>query len=79
MYVNGNSRVGEGEVFATEKEYRQAKKIKDLKDALEMAKNLCDTIVGSPPETAIRGDIESRAFELGHHPCILNLYNNEDE
>lgn len=35
-------------------------------------KDLCDLIVNSPPDTPIRGEIGSRAFELGHAPEILN-------
>lgn len=43
----------------------------DNKLRLEI-KELCDLIVGSPPETIIKGEIESRAFYLAHHPSIMN-------
>ena len=79
MYVDGNSRVGEGKIFATKREYEQSKKIRELKEALIMTQNLCYTIVDSSPETTIKGKIESMALELGHHPCVLNANNIEDE
>lgn len=36
-------------------------------------KKLCDLIVNSKPETPIKGEIESLAFNISQHPDILNL------
>lgn len=35
MMVDGNSKVGEGKVFATRKEYQQAKKIEYLENRID--------------------------------------------
>jgi hypothetical protein len=35
-------------------------------------KRLCNLILGSPPDTTIKGEIESLAWKIGHHPSILN-------
>lgn len=42
-------------------------------------KSLCDKIVNSPPSTTIKGDIESAAFILAHHPFVLNINTAEDK
>lgn len=41
---------------------KSAAKLDNLKKRTEI---LCDLITGSPPETPIKGEIESLAFELG--------------
>ena len=48
---------------------RQQEEISQL---LCEVRNLCMVIVGSSPETKIKGEIESLAFGLAHHPLILN-------
>ena len=41
-------------------------------------RELTNLIVGSPPETPIKGQIESLAFELGHYPDVLNAQEKDD-
>lgn len=57
----------------------QDKQIQGLVEALEESKRLCDKIINSPPETEIRGDIESMAFSLAHLIQILLAYEAENE
>lgn len=45
---------------------------------LKDIKRLCDLIVNSPPNTTIRGEIESIAFGIAQHPDILNCDNGND-
>jgi len=42
-------------------------------------RELTNLIVGSPPETPIKGQIESLAFELGHYPYVLNAQEKDNE
>lgn len=46
--------------------------IPKVRGALEDTKALCSLICGSPNTTQIKGNIESIAFILGHHPYVLN-------
>jgi len=46
--------------------------IKQHRDIFSETRYLCMLITGSPPETQIKGKIESLAFNLGHWPQILN-------
>lgn len=41
-------------------------------------KRLCDLIVNSEPQTVIKGEIESLAFHIGHHPAVLNFAGGND-
>lgn len=51
----------------------QAKSVpEDYAYILAEIKALCQLICNSPPETTIKGEIESRAFMLGHFPDVLN-------
>lgn len=38
---------------------------------LEMS-DFCKQICNSSPDSPIKGDIESKAFYIGHHPFLLN-------
>jgi len=38
---------------------------------LKEVNDLCQLIVGSPPDATIKGRIESLAFSIGHHPDII--------
>jgi hypothetical protein len=42
---------------------------------LKDVNRLCSIICNSSPDTAIRGEIESLAFSIGHHPLILGAEN----
>lgn len=44
----------------------------EVEGAFEEVRELCMKICNSPPETPIKGDIESMAYLLGHHPLIIN-------
>jgi hypothetical protein len=43
-----------------------------LENLLKEVSDLCELICNSSPDTTIKGEIESKAFMLGHHPAILN-------
>lgn len=46
--------------------------IERAEDLHDEVKRLCDMIVNSPPDTTIKGKIESQAFGVAHHEFILN-------
>lgn len=50
-----------------------------IKDTLRAAHDLCNLICGSSPSSMIKGEIESAAFELGHHSAILNAYHQQSK
>lgn len=41
------------------------------REALEEGKKLADLICNSPPDTAIKGEIESRALEFAHLTIVI--------
>lgn len=43
-----------------------------MREAVERTDELVHLITGSPPETQIKGEIESLAFEIGHMEAVLN-------
>jgi hypothetical protein len=44
----------------------------ELKELLINVSGFCNLICNSPAETPIKGEIESKAFYIGHHPYLLN-------
>ena len=46
-------------------------KLKEAEAIFSKVKDLCNLICNSSPDTTIKGEIESKAFYLGHHPEIL--------
>lgn len=47
-----------------------------LESLLNEVKELCDWIINGE---SISGKVESRAFEIAHHPFILNTYQIRSE
>lgn len=48
----------------------------DLQFLFDEVKTLCQIICNSLPDTPIRGEIQSRAFMIGHYPDVLNANRN---
>lgn len=44
----------------------------DVEALLVEVRKLCKIIVDSHPNTIIKGEIESLAFYIGHHPFVMN-------
>lgn len=47
----------------------------ELTDLLREVNSLVMSIVNSPADTIIKGEIESKAYLIGHFPLVLNWYN----
>lgn len=44
----------------------------ELNELLSEVKELVSIICGSSPDRTVKGEIESLAFSIGHHPCVMN-------
>lgn len=53
-------------------------KLKEAEAIFSKVKDLCNLICNSSPDTTIKGEIESKAFYLGHHPEILKAEERHD-
>lgn len=53
------------------------RRLEEMRGVLSEVQHLCNKIVNSPPDTTIKGEIESLAFMLGHHPLVLNAPQKE--
>jgi len=62
------------EAFLKGVEYVREKSL--LQSTVDEMKRLCILITGSPGNTPIKGEIESRAFWIGH--CLLNTRGTPD-
>ena len=65
-HVFDRLETAEATITALEAEIRQHR------DIFAETDHLCQLITGSPPETQIKGTIESLALSLGHWPQVLN-------
>lgn len=53
-----------------ESQHKERRRV--LTELFTEVQQLTNVILGSPPETPVKGEIESKALSLGHHPYILN-------
>lgn len=48
------------------------RELDEAEDVFADVRNMCNYILGNPPETQIKGVIDSYAFGIAHHQQVLN-------